>query len=95
MGIRISTVLFAYASITAQIYYGLTAVRFLSESKSARNAFLALSVLMPICGAAVSPGLMWLLADLLLGSMTILNCSVLLLLRGNLRPDRSRRSSHR
>ena len=85
-GIRLSTVLFAYASVVAQIYYGIGAVRYLTESKKAEGAFLALSVLMPVCGAAVSPGPMWTVADLLLGSMTILNCSVLLLLRGKLRP---------
>ena len=85
-GVRIATVLFAYASIIAQIYYGLTAVGFLSEKKTAGRLFLALSVLMPLFGAAVSPGVMWLAADLLLGSMTVLNCAVLLLLRGNLRP---------
>lgn len=86
-GIRLSTVLFAYASVIAQIYYGIAAVRYLTDSKKAEGLFLALSVLMPVCGAAVSPGLMWLIADLLLGSMTILNCSVLLLLRGKLRPS--------
>ena len=90
-GVRIATVLFAYASVIAQIYYGLTAVGFLSKDKTAGRLFLGLSVLMPLCGAAVSPGAMWLAADLLLGSMTVLNCAVLLLLRGNLRsfPPRS------
>ncbi len=84
--VRISTALFAFASIVAQIYYGLTAVRFLSEKKGARGCFLALSVFTPILGAAVSPGLMWTAADLLLGLMTAVNCAVLLRLRGTLRP---------
>ena len=89
-GVRIATVLFAYASIIAQIYYGLTAVGFLSEKKTAGRLFLGLSVLTPLFGAAVSPGVMWLAADLLLGSMTVLNCAVLLLLRGSLRPSSAR-----
>ena len=94
-GIRICAVLFAYASIIAQIYYGLTAVCFLTEDRKAERAFLALSVLMPAVGAYISSGLMWLTADLLLGVMTAVNCSVLLLLRGTLRreypPDPLRR----
>ena len=86
-GVRIATVLFAYASIIAQIYYGLTAVDFLSRKKTAGRLFLALSVLMPLGGAVIAPGPMWMIADLLLGSMTVLNCSALLLLRGTLRPS--------
>ncbi len=92
-GIRISAVLFAYASIIAQIYYGTTAVRFLTDSKKAERVFLALSALTPMIGAYISSGVMWLTADLLLGVMTALNCSVLLILRGTLRkrlpPDSS------
>ena len=56
MGVRIAAVLFAYASIIAQIYYGMTAVRFLTENRTAGNMFLALSAVMPLIGAAISPG---------------------------------------
>ncbi len=91
MGVRIAAVLFAYASIIAQIYYGMTAVRFLTESRTAGNAFLALSAVVPLIGAAISPGAMWLIADLLLGAMTAINCSVLLLLRRRLCPASSPR----
>ena len=78
LGLRIAVALFAYSSIIAQYYYGSAAVRFLTRKKTAAIVFGAAAAAAPLIGAVISSHAMWLLADILLGTMTAVNCSVLL-----------------
>ena len=79
--VRLSVPLFAYSSVIAQFYYGSVAVGYLTKSRAARPAFAVLTALFSLLGAAAAPGAMWTAADLLLGLMTVFNCSVLFVLR--------------
>lgn len=77
-------VLFAYATIIAQIYYGNTAIGYLTSKKRYRYIYYALSVICTVTGSVISPELMWQCADILLGAMTVLNCISLILLQREL-----------
>ncbi len=78
--IRLSVLLFAYSSIIAQFYYGMTAIRYLTKRKTAAILYGLASSVCPVIGAVIPAGMMWVGADLLLGSMTLINCSALVYL---------------
>lgn len=76
-----AVVMFAYATIIAQIYYGTAAIRYLTKSKWLNIAYSALSITCPIVGSVISAHDMWTAADIIIGIMTSANCIVLILLR--------------
>ncbi len=83
--ISAAIILFAYSSIIAQIYYGEAALTFISAKKLPRFIYLALSVVTASLGGMISsPDALWLTADIVLGSMTAVNCLVLIILRHEL-----------
>ena len=79
--LSVSIILFAYATIIAQIYYGTVAIGYLSQKKKWRVVYYILSVVCTVIGSVISSELMWMGADALLGTMTVLNCLALLFLR--------------
>ncbi|MBO7404982.1 MAG: sodium:alanine symporter family protein, partial [Clostridia bacterium] len=83
--VRLSVPLFAYSSIIAQFYYGMTAIRYLTKKKTAAILYGLASSVCPVIGAVIPSGAMWFGADLLLGSMTLLNCSALVFLSRRVR----------
>lgn len=83
--LMISVVLFAYASIIAQIYYGTIAIKYLTHKKWPQIIYSAVSVLCTVIGSFISSELMWCLADIIIGTMTAANCTVLVFMREKLR----------
>lgn len=81
----ILVILFAYATIIAQLYYGVTAVRYLTSGKMPQYLYYASSVVCTIAGSVITAPVMWTAADLLIGCMTVMNCISLVILRKNLR----------
>lgn len=81
----IAVILFAYATILAQTYYGSAAVGYLTKKKLPLFLYFVLSVGSTVLGAVIPSPLMWTLADILLGLMTVINCAVLILLRRSCR----------
>jgi len=78
----LAVLLFAYGTIVAQIFYGTSAIRFLTKKKLPLFLYFCASAGCTIVGAAVSASVLWMFADLLIGLMTVVNCTVLILLRG-------------
>ena len=78
--LTISVILFAYATVICQSYYGEEAVNYLTKSKKARNAYLVIFILCTTIGASISQQMMWTLADTTISTMTIINTVCLLLL---------------
>lgn len=76
-----SVVLFAYSSILAQLYYGITALNYFSASYRVRRGYIALTVLCTFIGAVISPSVMWNTADFVVSLMTCLNIAVLWVMR--------------
>jgi len=83
--LRISIVLFAYATIVAQLYYGSTALRSISNKKGLQIAYSLLSVFTVVAGSVITAPQVWLAADLIIGTMTAVNCFVIILLRRDLK----------
>lgn len=86
--IAASVVLFAYATVVCQSYYGIVALRYFTKSPAAKTVYLTVFALSCIVGAVIAPPVMWGLADLCVALMTVLNVCVLLYLF----TDRRRRS---
>ena len=79
--LAVSVILFAFGTMLAQLYYGTTALGYLTAKKEPRILYSLLSAVCPLVGAGISAPVLWLSADLILGIMTVVNCSVLILLR--------------
>jgi len=79
--LALSVVLFAYATILAQMYYGTVAVEYITMSRLAKWGYLLLSVCCAFFGAVMEADIMWDLADLAVCVMTVINITVLLILR--------------
>ncbi len=79
--LSVSVIMFAYATIIAQIYYGYSAIKYLTDKKLPLYIYYALSVITAVAGSTVTPPVMWLFADLIIGTMTVINCLTLISLR--------------
>ena len=80
-----SIVLFAFATIIAQIYYGIISIEYLTKRKIPQVIYSVLSVAVTVMGSVVSSPVMWNLADIIIGIMTAVNCSVIIILRRRLK----------
>ncbi len=78
-------VMFAYASIIAQIYYGTVAMGYLTKKRGYMLVYYTLSILCTVLGSIIDSETMWLCADIILGTMTLLNCIALILIRRDLK----------
>jgi len=83
--LTISLLLFAYATVICQSYYGIESINYLTKSKKARKAYLLIFILATILGATISPEKMWSLADFTIATMTIINTMCLLRLSKEVR----------
>lgn len=71
--IGISVILFAFATVVCQSYYGLGAVLYMTKSKSAGRFYIGLLALSAVIGSIISARLMWDIADLIISMMTVVN----------------------
>lgn len=78
--LRISIVLFAFATVVCQSCYGVEALRYFLPGPAAKRIYLTLSAGAILIGSVISPGAMWQIADLVISLMTCLNVVCLLVL---------------
>ena len=76
--VSFSVVLFAYATILAQLYYGRIALRYITRSEAVVRVYHVLMILLASVGGMVDVTLLWSAADLIVGVMTVINTSVLI-----------------
>ncbi len=79
--LAVSVMMFAYATVLAQMYYGMTAVEYITKSRLAKGGYLLFSVFCAFLGSVIRADVMWDFADLTVCGMTVLNIAVLFLLR--------------
>ncbi|MBQ8746307.1 MAG: sodium:alanine symporter family protein [Clostridia bacterium] len=79
--LRISILLFAYATVVCQSCYGIEAIRYFAPARGARILYIALSVGATFAGALLQPGILWQWADMTVSVMTIVNVACVLRLR--------------
>ena len=78
----ISVLLFAFATIVCWAHYGKESLRCVTKKKGAAAIYVIFFSLVVFFGAVAAPSLAWLLADLALGIMTIINLPVLCAMSG-------------
>ena len=74
----LSVFLFAFATIACWAHYGKESIAYLTSKKAPVTAYILAYCLFVFLGAISAPSWAWLLADLALGVMTIINIAVLL-----------------
>ncbi len=79
--LRVSILLFAYATVIAQSSCGAEALSFAVGRARARTLFLPLSAAASFAGAMLRPRLIWASADFVIALMTVVNCLALCALR--------------
>ena len=86
----ISVLLFAFATIVCWAHYGKESLRCVTKKKGAAAIFVIAFCLFVFFGAISAPSLAWLLADLALGIMTIINLPVLCAMSGEVKRETER-----
>ena len=71
--LRLSIVLFAFATVVCQSCYGIEALRYFLPGKRAKEIYLTLSSGAILIGSVISTEIMWQMADLVICLMTCLN----------------------
>ena len=72
---------FVFATLIAQFYYGESALRFICDTKRARYVYIAVFSLCVLIGSVITPQLMWLLTDITVALMTTVNVICLLFMK--------------
>ena len=88
--IAVSVLLFGLATVLCWGYYGLESVKYLFGGKSSERIFLAAYVVSVVLGAIISSSVIWELADLSIGAMTMINLSVLLIMNKEVKEETER-----
>ena len=73
-----SVVMFAFATVICQAYYGMVAVGYFSRSPRAKRGWLWGYSITCVIGSLISPSVMWSCADLCIAGMTAFNTAVLM-----------------
>lgn len=76
--IGISVVLFALATVVCQSYYGICAIEYFTDARSARFLYIAFFAASSVIGSIISSGVMWQLADLIIALLTVINMGCVL-----------------
>ncbi|MEK5379028.1 alanine/glycine:cation symporter family protein [Niallia sp. FSL W8-0635] len=71
--IAVSILLFAFSSIVGSYYYGETNIQFITKNKAVLNIFRFATIAFVIIGAVAKLGMVWNVADLFMGLMTVIN----------------------
>ena len=79
-GIIISALLFSFATVACQFYYGIESLNFVSKHKSLRTIYTLIFCIVIIIGAIIPMSVMWQISDLVIGLMTIFNLICILYL---------------
>ncbi len=79
--IGLSVILFAFATIAAQLYYGGTAIGYFTDSKIPYILYVIIAACAAFYGSSVNVERMWLAADIVVGIMTAVNTVVLIIMR--------------
>ena len=78
----VSVMFFAFATMVCWAHYGKESLRCLSKKKWVSALYVVVFSVFVFLGALSAPSLAWLLADLSLGVMTLINLPVLCAMRG-------------
>ena len=80
-GVIISSILFAFATLLTQYFYGIESLNFITKSKRWRHIFLIFFFIITIVGSTIPMSLMWYISDFFIAIMTLFNLIFLIYLR--------------
>ena len=80
-GIIASSLLFALATVSCQYYYGIEALKYISNKSSFKWIYTTIFCLTIILGALIPMNLMWQISDLIIATMTIFNLICILVIK--------------
>ncbi len=86
----VSVLLFAFATMVCWAHYGKESLRYITKKRSAEAVYVVLFCLFVFVGAVSAPSLSWLLADIAIGLMTIINLPVLCAMSGEVKRETER-----
>ena len=86
----ISVLLFAFATMVCWAHYGKESLRAITKSRVASPVFIVLFCFFVFVGAVSAPSLAWLVADLSIGIMTIINLPILCANSGEIKKETDR-----
>ncbi len=86
----VAVLCFGFATVLCWAHYGMECVHFLSRRTGVKKAFVILYSASVLWGAVGASGLVWELADLAIGLMTLINLGALFLMRGEIREETRR-----
>lgn len=81
---------FGYATLICWANYGLECLRFLSPKTAWRYLYFAIFAIAILVGAVVAPESVWLVADVAVTALTVINLSTLFLLRREVKRETDR-----
>ncbi|MBQ7378337.1 MAG: alanine:cation symporter family protein [Clostridia bacterium] len=76
---------FGFATVVCWGHYALEALSYLTSNKGMRFGFICIFAIGAAVGTVAAPTLLWSIADLAIGLMTLLNLGVLMLMQGEVR----------
>ncbi len=85
--ISAAVLLFGLATVLCWGHYGVESVKFLSNKKYAKNLFIVVYSLAVLGGSVIASDVLWDSADLLIGSMTVINIFVLLKMNSEIKEE--------
>jgi AGCS family alanine or glycine:cation symporter len=80
-------VLFGLATVFCQCFYGKACLSYLTESKRAQRLLTVIYGAAALAASQTPPGNVWGIADLSIGTMTVINISILILERKRIRNE--------
>ncbi len=78
---------FGFATVICWSHYGMEGGKYFSERPAAGYIFTAAYIFSVIAGGILSPEILWQIADLSIGGMTVINISVLFLCRKEIKEE--------
>jgi len=85
--LTVSVLFFAFATIICWAHYGIESITYLSKNKYIINIYIAIYSLSVLIGSLVAPQIIWDVADLSIGAMTLINLIMLFLMRKEIRTE--------
>lgn len=85
--LAVAVLLFGFATVLCWSHYGTCCLSYLTGHPAASAAYHIAVCLSVLIGALVAPDSVWDIADLAIGTMTLINCGVLLLMRREIRDE--------
>lgn len=81
----VAVLFFGFATVVCWGHYALEALSYLTPSKGVRIGFICIFAMGAAVGTVAAPTMLWSIADLAIGAMTLINLGVLVLMQGEVR----------